>query len=71
MYCLQYAQGVQGDEEFRSRYWRLLPSNGDIPSPPIGQEDFADETQRTRASHAPTLPTARSGPVTTWTSLVG
>ena len=43
-------KGVQGDEELRSRYWRLLPSNGDIPSPPIGQEDFADETQRTRAS---------------------
>ncbi len=43
-------KGIQSDEEFRRRYGRLLPVDGTIPCQPISQEDFADETQRTRAS---------------------
>ena len=43
-------KGIQSDEEFRSRYRRLLPADGSIPYPPIPQDDFSDETQRTRAS---------------------
>ncbi len=43
-------KGIQSDEEFRSRYWRLLPPDGSIPSSPIHQSRFSDETQRTRAS---------------------
>ena len=42
-------KGIQSDEEFRRRYQRLLPADGSIPYPPIPQDDFADETQRTRA----------------------
>lgn len=43
-------KGIQTDEEFRSRYWRLLPPNRTIPDPPIPQNAFTEETQRTRAS---------------------
>ncbi len=43
-------KGIQNDEEFRDRYWRLLPEDDSIPITPIPQEDFADETQRTRAA---------------------
>ena len=43
-------KGIQSDEEFRLRYRRLLPNDGRIPNPPISQEEFARETQRTRAS---------------------
>ncbi|MCE2463374.1 MAG: HNH endonuclease [Dehalococcoidia bacterium] len=41
---------IQTDEEFRDRYCRLMPPDGTIPHPPIDQEVFTDETQRTRAS---------------------
>ena len=44
-------KGIQTDEEFRDRYWRLLPGDSGIPDPAVSQEVFADETQRTRASH--------------------
>ena len=43
-------KGIQSDEEFRSRYRRLLPADGSIPQQPIPQSLFRDETQRTRAS---------------------
>ena len=43
-------KGIQSDEEFRRRYRRLLPADGSIPYHPILQDDFTDETQRTRAS---------------------
>ncbi len=43
-------KGIQSDEEFRSRYWRLLPDDDSIPYPPIPQDDFSEETQYTRAS---------------------
>ena len=42
--------GIQSDEEFRDRYWRLLPADGSSPLHPIPQDDFTEETQRTRAS---------------------
>lgn len=44
-------KGIQTDQEFRDRYWRLLPPDGMIPDSPIRQELFAQETQYTRASH--------------------
>ncbi len=43
-------KGIQTDAEFRERYWRLLPPDGGIPDPPIGQELFTQETKYTRAS---------------------
>ena len=43
-------KGIQTDEEFRHRYWRLMPPDGSIPDPPIRQELFTAETQYTRAS---------------------
>ena len=43
-------KGIQSDEEFRYRYQRLLPADGSISHHPIPQDDFTDETQRTRAS---------------------
>ena len=43
-------KGIQTDEEFRDRYWRLLPPDGTIPDPPIGQDEFTKQTQYTRAS---------------------
>jgi len=43
-------KGIQTDEEFRERYWRLLPPDGSIPDPPIRQELFTHETQLTRAA---------------------
>ena len=43
-------KGIQTDEEFRSRYWRLLPPDRTIPDPLIPQEEFTEETQQTRAS---------------------
>ena len=43
-------KGIQTDDEFRYRYRRLLPADGSIPHPPIPQDYFSDETQRTRAS---------------------
>ena len=43
-------KGIQTDEEFRNRYWRLLPPDGTIPDPPIPQDEFSEETQWTRAS---------------------
>ena len=43
-------KGIQSDEEFRRRYQRLLPVDGSIPSPPIPQDIFSEETQYTRAS---------------------
>lgn len=43
-------KGIQSDEEFRRRYWRLLPADDSIPYPPIPQDDFSEETQYTRAS---------------------
>ena len=43
-------KGIQSDEEFRRRYWRLLPDDDSIPYPPISQDDFSEETQYTRAS---------------------
>ena len=43
-------KGIQTDEEFRDRYWRLLPPAGEIPDPPIPQDWFTQETQRTRSS---------------------
>ena len=48
-------KGIQTDQEFRERYWRLLPPDGSIPDPPIRQELFTRETQYTRAA-----PTVRS-----------
>ena len=42
-------KGIQSDEEFRYRYQRLLPVDGSIPSPPIPQDSFSEETQRTKA----------------------
>ena len=42
-------KGIQSDEEFRYRYQRLLPADGCIPSHPIPQDSFSEETQRTRA----------------------
>ena len=42
-------KGIQSDEEFRYRYQRLLPSDDSIPSPPIPQDSFSEETKRTRA----------------------
>ena len=41
-------KGIQSDQEFRRRYHRLLPRDGSIPVSPIPQEEFSDETQRTR-----------------------
>ena len=43
-------KGIQTDGEFRDRYWRLLPPDGTIPDPPIGQDEFTKQTQYTRAS---------------------
>ncbi|MXX32824.1 MAG: HNH endonuclease [Chloroflexi bacterium] len=43
-------KGIQTDEEFRERYWRLLLPDGSIPDPPIPQDLFTEETQLTRAS---------------------
>ncbi len=43
-------KGIQTDEEFRDRYWRLLPPDGSIPDPPIPQDLFTRETQLTRAA---------------------
>ena len=43
-------KGIQTDDEFRDRYWRLLPEDDSIPTPPIPQEVFSEETQLTRAS---------------------
>lgn len=43
-------KGIQSDEEFRDRYRWLLPPDSSIPVPPIPQDDFSEETQRTRAS---------------------
>jgi hypothetical protein len=43
-------KGIQTDQEFRDRYWRLLPPDGEIPERPIPQAAFSEETQRTRAS---------------------
>ena len=43
-------KGIQTDQEFRQRYWRILPEDGGIPSAPIPQARFAGETQRTRAA---------------------
>ena len=43
-------KGIQTDEEFRDRYWRLLPTDGSIPASPIPQGDISGETQRTRAA---------------------
>ena len=43
-------KGIQTDEEFRDRYWRLLPDDGGIPDAAIPQDVFSDETQRTRAA---------------------
>ena len=43
-------KGIQTDAEFRDRYRRLMPPSGGIPYPAIDQEDFTDETQRTRAA---------------------
>ena len=45
-------KGIQSDGEFRRRYRRILPRDRVIPIPPIAQEDFSDETQRTRAPQA-------------------
>ena len=45
-------KGIQSDEEFRRRYQRLLPADGSIPSPPIPQDSFSEETQYTRAPRA-------------------
>ena len=45
-------KGIQSDEEFRRRYQRLLPADGSIPSPPIPQDSFSEETQYTRAPKA-------------------
>ena len=45
-------KGIQSDEEFRRRYRRLLPDDGAIPRLPIPQDEFTNETQRTRASRA-------------------
>ena len=42
-------KGIQSDGEFRRRYHRLLPADEGIPSDPISQVMFSDETQRTRA----------------------
>ena len=42
-------KGIQSDEEFRYRYQRLLPTDDSIPSAPIPQDSFTEETQRTRA----------------------
>ena len=42
-------KGIQSDEEFRYRYQRLLPADDSIPSAPIPQDSFTEETQRTRA----------------------
>ena len=42
-------KGIQSDGEFRRRYRRLLPDHGRIPHPPIPQDRFTDETQRTSA----------------------
>ena len=42
-------KGIQSDEEFRRRYQRLLPTDGSIPSHPIPQDSFSEETQYTRA----------------------
>ena len=39
-------KGILSDEEFRHRYQRLLP-DGSIPSSPIPQALFTEETQRT------------------------
>ena len=43
-------KGIQSHEEFRSRYWRLLPDDDSIPYPPIPQDVFSGQTQSTRAS---------------------
>lgn len=43
-------KGIQTDEEFRERYWRLMPPDGSTPDPPIPQHRFSDETQFTRAA---------------------
>ncbi len=45
-------KGIQTDEEFRLRYWRLLPRDGAIPESPIPQAAFSVETRRTRTSRA-------------------
>jgi CRISPR/Cas system Type II protein with McrA/HNH and RuvC-like nuclease domain len=42
-------KGIQSDEEFRRRYRRLLPADGSIPHHPILQDDFTNETKRTKA----------------------
>ena len=42
-------KGILSDEEFRHRYQRLLPTDGSIPSPPIPQAHFTEETRHTRA----------------------
>ena len=42
-------KGIQSDEEFRYRYQQLLAADSSIPSPPIPQNSFSEETQRTRA----------------------
>ena len=43
-------KGIQSDEEFRRRYRRFLPDYGGVPDHPIPQDDFANETRRTRAA---------------------
>jgi hypothetical protein len=45
-------KGIQSDKEFRHRYQQLLPADGSIPSPPIPQDIFSEETQYTRAPRA-------------------
>ena len=42
-------KGIQTDQEFRRRYQRLLPDDSSIPSPPIPQAEFSEETEYTRA----------------------
>ncbi len=43
-------KGIQSDDEFRRRYWRVLPDDGGIPRYPIPQDYFVDETRSTRAT---------------------
>ena len=57
-------KGIQSDEEFRYRYQRLLPADGSIPHPPIPQDYFSDETQRTRRPKRYVAFTTRASPLT-------
>ena len=45
-------KGIQTDKEFRRRYRRFMPKDGNVPVRPIAQVEFSEETLRVPASRA-------------------